>query len=411
MNQTEMEIRQSQYLRKKCISNIVAATRDFSSVCRISVIPLKASNIELSMRIFVLSIILVCGFPQIAAAADDITCSGKPRSEYAMSGSNSDNSLDPPPGSGATQIDVGFHLISLSDIDVIGSRFRFEGYAEFEWCDPRQAFDASTEGRSKRALFGDKALTNIDDLWIPDLKLANSVGAVTNTARRMEVSADGTVRVSGFFNSVVATRFDLRRFPFDRQSFAIAMESFTFNRDVVRLRPMADMVGYDENLYLPEWQFKSLTASTEEAGQVRDRVPFSRVIFNANVEREAGYYLVKLSVPLTLIVMLSWSVFWMGKESLGGRMRISSTAFLTIVAYQFAISGSLPKVAYLTLMDKVMIAAFILIALSALENMVAVTMSERNPGGAAKIDRRSRWVFPIAYVAIIAIVALVGGQA
>ena len=171
------------------------------------------------------------------------------------------------------------------------------------------------------------------------------------------------------------------------------MESFTFNRDVIKLRPVENMVGYEDDLYLPEWKVKNLTASTQEIGQVRDLVPFSRLTFNVNVERETGYYLVKLSVPLTLIVMLSWSVFWMGKESLGGRMRISSTAFLTIVAYQFAISGSLPKVAYLTLMDKVMIAAFILIALSALENMVAVTMKERNPIGAQKLDRRSRWIF------------------
>ncbi len=361
------------------------------------------------MRILFLSILFVLGFPDIAAAADDMTCSGMPRSEYALSGSNNNNSLDPPPGGNATVIDVGFHLDSLSDIDVIGSRFRFEGYVEFAWCDPRQAFDAKTVGRTERVLFGDKSFDNDLDLWIPDVELANSIGAVSNSARRIEIGADGTVRLSGVFSSVVAARFDLRRFPFDKQSFPIAMESFSFNRDVVILQPMENLVGYKDDLYLPEWQVKSLTAGTEEAGQVRDRVPFSRVTFNVNVERETGYYVAKLSVPLTLIVMLSWSVFWMGKESLGGRMRISSTAFLTIVAYQFAISGSLPKVAYLTLMDKVMIAAFILIALSALENMVAVTMIDRNPAGARKIDRLSRWVFPITYVTMIIAVPLIAG--
>jgi len=361
------------------------------------------------MRILILSILFVLGFPEIATAADELTCSGKPRSEYALSGSNSNKSLDPPPGSDATKIDVGFHLVSLSDIDVIGSRFRFEGYVEFAWCDPRQAFDADTEGRSERVFFGDNALDKNGDLWIPDVELANNIGAISNSARRIEIGADGTVRLSGFFDSVVAARFDLRRFPFDKQTFTIAMESFSFNRDVVILQPMENMVSYEDDLYLPEWQVKSLTAATQETGQVRDRVPFSRVIFDVNVERETGYYLVKLSVPLTLIVMLSWSVFWMGKESLGGRMRISSTAFLTIVAYQFAISGSLPKVAYLTLMDKMMIAAFILIALTALENMVAVTMIDRNPAGAHKIDRLSRWIFPIAYVTMVIAVALVAG--
>ena len=62
--------------------------------------------------------------------------------------------------------------------------------------------------------------------------------------------------------------------------------------------------------------------------------------------------------------------------------------------------------AYLTLMDKLMIAAFILIALSALENMIAVPMSDKNPDGARRLDRLSRRLFPIAYVTLIGTVAV-----
>ncbi len=167
------------------------------------------------------------------------------------------------------------------------------------------------------------------------------------------------------------------------------------------------MSDFEEDLYLPEWRVESVSLRSEEAGQVRDRVPFSRIVFSANIKRETGYYLFKLSLPLLLIVMLLWSVFWMRKESLGGRMRISSTAFLTIVAYQFAVSGSLPKVAYLTMMDKLMVVSFVLIALTAFENMVAVLMIDKDPEGARKLDEVSRWVFPLAYLASIATVALI----
>ncbi|MBW2724274.1 MAG: hypothetical protein JRE71_07800 [Deltaproteobacteria bacterium] len=96
----------------------------------------------------------------------------------------------------------------------------------------------------------------------------------------------------------------------------------------------------------------------------------------------------------------------MKDETTGNRIRTSSTAFLTIVAYQFAISGDLPKVAYLTLMDKLMIASFILIALTALENMIAGLMSERNPAIAHRLDLTSRWIFPLVYVAVIATIAI-----
>lgn len=359
------------------------------------------------MRILILSVFLVFGLQEATEAANNLTCNGQARIDSSLSTSNGNNKFDPPPGNDATLIDVGFHLLSLSDIDVIHSRFRFEIYAEFEWCDPRMAFDERIEGKPSRLFYGDTAKDKLEGMWIPDLEVADSIGDTESTAQRIEIRADGTVLISGFFHGAVAARFDLRHFPFDQQSLTIAMESFTFNRDVVQLRPNEDLVGYGENLYLPEWRIRGVTASTIDAGQVRDRVPFSRAEYKINIKRETGYYLFKLSVPLILIVMLSWSVFWMRNESLGGRMRISSTAFLTIVAYQFAVSGSLPKVAYLTLMDKLMIASFILIALSALENMVAVLMAEKNPAGAHKLDRRSQWIFPLAYVVVIATVALV----
>jgi hypothetical protein len=359
------------------------------------------------MRILILSLLFIFSLNNAVAVEGDLACNGHPRSDYKRVESNGNSVFDPPPGEGPTQIDVGFHMISLADIDVIRSRFRFKGYVEFEWCDSRQAFDESLEGKASRLYFGGAAKDKNRQMWIPDLAIADSIGTIANTARRLEVRADGTVRISGYFESTVAARFDLRHFPFDRQSLVIAIESFTFNRDVLQLRPNENLVSYEENLYLPEWSVRSVTLSSTDAGQVRDRVAFSRLEFDVNIERETGYYLFKLSVPLILIVMLSWSVFWMRNESLGGRMRISSTAFLTIVAYQFAVSGSLPKVAYLTLMDKLMIASFILIALSALENMVSVLMAERNPERARKIDRRSQWIFPLVYMAMIATVALV----
>jgi len=357
------------------------------------------------MRILALSTLLV--FPFHDAVAAELACDGNPRNEQSTIQSVGSNSIDPPPGDSATVIDIGVQLMALSDIDVIRSRFAFEGYAVFTWCDPRQAFDASVEERPSKVFFGDKATGDYANIWIPDVSIANSTGKAVSTARRLEIHSDGTIQLSGFFNSVVATRFDLRAFPFDRQTLSIEMESFTFNRDVVQLRPIDHLVGFKDDLYLPEWQVKSVTASAIEEVQVRDRVPFSRVSFDVSIQRETGYYLFKLSVPLMLIVMLSWTVFWMKGESLAGRMRISSTAFLTIVAYQFAVSGSLPKVAYLTLMDKLMIASFFLIALTALENMVAVLMSERNPERASYLDRQSRWIFPLTYLATIVIVAVV----
>ena len=266
------------------------------------------------------------------------------------------------------------------------------------------AFDAEAEGRNVRRYFG---VTREIPYWDINLTIANSIGAIEVTRRLIEVFPDGRIRVSGYFNSRVAALFDLRRFPFDDQNFEIRIESFTYNSETVELVTNEGRVSYAPGLYVPEWRITGIDTRVENTLNVRDRVPFSRAVIGLHVSREWGFYVYKLWIPLFLIVALSWSVFWMQGESLANRIRMAATAFLTVVAYQFAIAGSLPKVAYLTIMDRLMIASFVLIALTALESMVVVKLERAHPEHVARLDRMSRWLFPMGYAGIIVTIAAI----
>jgi hypothetical protein len=309
----------------------------------------------------------------------------------------------PPSTAGPTQVEINLQITELDHIDALNSQFRFEGYGDFHWCDPRLAFDAETEGRNVRRHLG---ITGNSPIWNVNLTVANSIGAIEVTKRLIEVHSDGRVRLSGYFHAQVATLFDLRQFPFDEQIFKIQIESFTYNNEIVELTTSNDRVSYAPDLFLPEWKIAEISTRVEKTLNVRDHVPFSSVVVALRVIREWGFYVYKLWVPLFLIVALSWSVFWMQGESLANRIRLSATAFLTVVAYQFAISGSLPKVAYLTVMDRLMVASFVLIALTALQSMFVVKLGNTNPEAAVRLDRVSRWLFPLGYAGIIAGIAI-----
>jgi hypothetical protein len=298
-----------------------------------------------------------------------------------------------------TVVEIAIHLTKLTNINVIDSSLRFEAYGEFTWCDPREAFDPEVAGREIKQVFINPQTNN--DLWTANLSISNGVGAAQVTESLTEIRYDGLVRTSGYFNSTVSVPFDLKKFPFDKQTFEIQMEPFQFNRDAVELRWKPDGIGFQQDIFLPEWKIEGVDGRVENTLDMRDRVPFSRAVFAVSVAREYGYYLYKLSVPLILIVALSWTVFWMPEESLVNRMRVSATAFLTIVAYQFAVSNSLPKVAYLTVMDRLMIASFIMIALTAMQNMLALHTFRKRQSLAVTLDHTSRWLFPMMYFSII----------
>jgi hypothetical protein len=322
------------------------------------------------------------------ALSEELTCDGTPRVTKDAGTIGNESRTIPPQTDRPTVVDIGMYLTELTDIDELSSRFRFEAYGEFKWCDPRMAFDADAAGTNVQHIIGIRQ-KNLP-FWTPNLRIANGVGSAQVTESLVEIRADGLIRNTGYFNSVVTVPFDLQHFPFDKQIFEIQIESFGFNSDALELRWMADSGGFHDEIFLPEWHIDRTDTRIEQTIEVRNRVPFSQAVYVINVSREYGYYLFKLSVPLLLIVMLSWTVFWMA-DGLASRIRVSATAFLTIVAYQFAISNSLPKVAYLTTMDRLMITSFILVALSALENMFVCHVFRDNPGRAEMTDRISRW--------------------
>ena len=338
-----------------------------------------------------------------AAQATEQACDGSPIRPGALRAADAPVPTHPPSGKRPIVIDVSLQITELRDIDVIGSRFAFEGYGDFRWCDPRAAFDAAAEGQDVRRFFGTSQEAPI---WRMDLSVANGVGAMQVTRRLIEIRADGSIRVSGYFNTLVAKPFDLRRFPFDEQALKIQLESFTYNNELIQLVTSSDRVSYSPGLFIPEWQIKGIEAHVEPTVSVRDRVPFSRAVVTLHITRQWGFYVYKLWVPLFLIVVLSWSIFWMSEETFANRIRISITAFLTVVAYQFAIADNLPKVAYLTLMDRLMIASFVLIALSAAESLPVVVLRDSNPQRAASLDRISRWLFPLGYAGVIVGIAV-----
>ena len=123
------------------------------------------------------------------------------------------------------------------------------------------------------------------------------------------------------------------------------------------------------------------------------------------IERRVGYYLWKALLPLFLIVALSWTVFWI-PEGIAGRIRLSATVILTIVAYQFAMASDLPKVAYVTFLSAITTVSFLIVALTVVVNLVVFQRQERGDETAvARSDRLNRWLVPVIYAIAMGAVA------
>ncbi len=128
--------------------------------------------------------------------------------------------------------------------------------------------------------------------------------------------------------------------------------------------------------------------------------PISELLFTITLQRESASVVWKVILPLIILVLLMWAIFWMEVDNLSDRLNVAFIGILTIVAYQFLIEGSMPRISYFTFTDTVLLYSFVVMCLSVLESLVLTSMCKAGHKAAAqRVDHVARWVFPLVYFA------------
>lgn len=315
-----------------------------------------------------------------------------------------DAGITPPPGENPVPVQVGIYLIDITNIDETRNTFEVELDVQVRWTDTRMAFDAEAAGTDRRVHVGPEAIKLFDGLWTAQIVLANPVGQMGIGARKVTVHADGRMEISAQVNSTLRTNLDYRRFPFDNQVLPIILESFAWNNTVVELVPDQDRTGFAPEFALAEWDVEAIESRMEDVLRVRDTIPFSNINYEIRIQRQSGYYLWKIFLTVIIIVSLTFVVFWMSDERLGRRAGVSSSGILTVIAYQFVTTSTLPRVSYLTVADLVMTVSIITIAATMVMSVFVDRIDFENQAAKLRVDRACRWIFPLAYLGVLAIV-------
>lgn len=122
-------------------------------------------------------------------------------------------------------------------------------------------------------------------------------------------------------------------------------------------------------------------------------------MFEVKVSRRYTFYVWRVLVPMTLLVVASWLVFWFEPTNLQPQVSTGLAILLSLVTFTYAIDFSLPKVAYLTFIDRYTLTSFSFVlaaifAVSAIHVMLKASGGER----AVWYQVKARWVFPVAFV-------------
>jgi hypothetical protein len=310
----------------------------------------------------------------------------------------------PPPLEGPIEVGLGLYILDVSDIDPLDNTFTIVAFLDLLWCDPRHKLEAAEKGWGERMYLDDLAMDELDTIWWPNINFTNQTGAREAIHLELVIFPDGTVDYEEHFTLTLEGNYDLRKFPFDRQQLPIIIQPLAWPAEALQLNVEEDMVGFSEDFEVPEWHINAVTTDVSTVQGIRDSKPISQFTMEINVIRRPEFFIWKVMLPLMLLVVLSWSVFWTLEEPLPDRLTISLTGLLTVVAYQFVLRDSLPHIPYLTFMDGVLTFSFVLMAATVVENVIAHILSTHVSNEAAnRVEILSRILFPLVYFVGIAL--------
>jgi len=326
------------------------------------------------------------------------------RAAQTPAGIATDPILQPPPYNGQPlEVTIGLHIVNIAAIDEVNEQFQMDAYLFARWTDPRLTFTPSGPNDHER----DYALGQI---WIPQLEIINAATPRERYDTSIRVAPDGTVNYAERCRVGVSSKFALRRFPFDQQSLLIIIHPFLVDGPHIRFK-LSDYSIWTASEFesyssLAQWR---LTAVAPRVGvaPTYGGLTFPEARFSISVQRRSSFYLWKVFLPLLLMVFLSWAVFWMEAGDLSNQVQVAVTTILTVIAFAFAISATMPRLPYLTYIDAFFLECYIYVFFAVVELMtVHVThRSERRRDLGLQIRKYSRWLIPASFVVTNLIIA------
>jgi hypothetical protein len=353
--------------------------------------------------VILLSVVVYCGVASLAGAqppGPDAVPLDLLGGSSAVCPAPTQLSLSRPDSDGPTTVSTGLFLADVVAIDDVTQSMTTDLFVVLRWTDSRLADPDRGSTQAVCALSRDavwmplvqaRGLRRLESLY-PDITAIDAAGTVTFARRAI---------------AETGVPLDLRGFPFDRHSLTLELETVFSSVEEVRLVPLTELSGIADRLSITGWSIGSPTVTVDVEPAPRLQIDHSVFRFAVEARREWQFYVWKAIAPLTLIVFMSWAVFWIDPQQIA-RIGLSATAILTLIAYQFAFSSLLPRVSYLTRADRFTMSASVLVFLALVEAVTASALTRQGRLEASdRLDRYSRVGFPVALAAIISVAFLV----
>jgi neurotransmitter-gated ion-channel len=319
---------------------------------------------------------------------DDLERFAMPRSGVACPSADDYSPTRPDPPGTPTTVGLGIFLNDVSNLHDQDQTLDADVYVISRWRDSRLADPAR----------GDEAAEcppPEGGLWMPAIEADNLRSRNELYQPRFLVDARGVVTFARRLMVTVSYPLDFRDFPLDQHRWKFTLWPVFSRTDEVVFHALGRVNGRVDQLSIQGWGVGDPEPQTSVSPRIARPGDFARFDLIVPLERDSAYYAWKLGLPLTLIVLMAYGVYFIPAEKFPQQVGLGMTSMLTFIAYMLALGGGLPKISYLTRADLFFVGSAILVFLGLVKAILSVHVSaEEAPGIIERVNRIGKVVYP-----------------
>ena len=225
----------------------------------------------------------------------------------------------------------------------------------------------------------------------------------------------------GFFRQ----EFDFKKFPFDKQKLIISVTSGIRSSSDKNLIKFADTAAvtfvtpengaflglnkFKDKNYLKEWKVLSVDIKSNEIidknyydKDLKKNITHNENTINLeiNIEREYKHYIYKIIIPVFLILCVAWFVLWIPTKHFETRLTTSMVALLSLIAYNFVFADDIPKLQYLTSLDKYILLSYVFCCIPTFMSIWCSRFIKISQAKVTRVNRKIRTFGGLIYLVL-----------
>jgi hypothetical protein len=295
-------------------------------------------------------------------------------------------------------LDLFIFVVDVDSVNSANQNFAASVYYVARWNNPALRHEDP-----------DPITRSASEIWAPHLTIVNQQQSWAAFPNSVQILPNGDIvmrqKVWGWFSQPL----DLRNFPFDQQTLTIHLAAADLAASDVTVQPLTGEQGQKSGIAkrfsLPDFEVLSFKAEPQPYIAYAGQRGVAGFVMEIRLKRGVEYYLWKLIIPICLIVMMSWIPRWIDPKEMSINIGISTTSFLTLVAYLFAVAHLLPPVSYFTRMDEFILLSMVIVFIGLVQTVIVSVMTIRNARTKLTV-RFESWSRPVYLVGLGAILAM-----